>query len=266
MQLYRYVVAVVAIAMLPASALATSTAITQCGQAPAQDAHLIADLDCSSFDGAAIRMNRGTLALNGHTVSGNPDRLPNPDSDLDEDGAVVSCDSYRCTLKGPGTVTGGGELLYRNTGAVWGFAHVSDLNVVNNRSNGVGAVRRMERCTVTGNGGIGVASRSRGVISDSVISENGYGIKSWSRRIRLRQTLVTGNSGQGVVNSRGIGLHRSHVTGNATDPDMCAALGGTTACADLVTGNRPPRVGRLSTCTSSAEFFGGEPWGVCDAD
>jgi hypothetical protein len=82
---------------------APATIVSICRGILQGDAELLADLDCSSKDGIAIRIVPGTLRLNGFTITGDS---ASTDPVYPEMGlATVLCEN-KCSVIGPGTIAG----------------------------------------------------------------------------------------------------------------------------------------------------------------
>ncbi len=251
---------------LPLAALAGTTVITQCGQVVKGRAELAANLDCTTYDGRAITVERGRLKLNGFTVTGNPNLVA-----LGCQNAVIDC-LRRCKVIGPGTVTNGG-LANCNVGAVdAGGGIVSDLTVTGNLGDGISSARKIVNSLITNNGRDGVANTGNVIkIQKSVISGNARdGVRGVSSTgAKLIETTVTNNNGYGVFigGLKKIRLRRgSVVTGNGAGGGPCDdGSGGSAPCVDLFS-RRMPTVDASSICETSLDRDLLVPWGVCSLD
>src|SRR5262245_16616836 len=104
--------ATAALSILATTAVAQTT-VTTCGQEVSGAAALAADLDCTGLSGNAVTLHGGTLALNGHTITG---------ADIG-----VYCDR-RCSVVGPGLVTGA---KYFGIDAFGTSVHLTQVDVTN---------------------------------------------------------------------------------------------------------------------------------------
>jgi hypothetical protein len=232
---WRLVVSFVAIALVSVhsqEAVAEPLLITTCGQTVTGRAELAADLDCSTFPGDAVSIERGSLLLNGFTLTGS--LLP---------GAYAAVACHRgCRVIGPGTITGG------QTGGVVGdllgptvFVYVRDV-------------------TITGCTGTAAAAellRARGVTA----TNNGAGLYGGAT-LRVRDSFVMDNLGIGAFTQGRVRIADSTVTGNAYDPAGCLVPG---VCPDVAS-YRPPRVVRTVCGLSASISAPYAPWGVCQND
>lgn len=248
----------------------TTTVVSTCGQVVSGTAVLQADLDCSGYTGTAITVARGVLRLNGFTVTGNPALPPEPGCD---DGIVVACSSGRCTLEGPGTITGGGSPPC-NVGAVAFFRKVIGVTTTGNTGSGISQAVHIENSTVSANGlhGVVVGNSRTKLVGTSVSGNAGRGIEAiGARRVSLDQSQITANGGQGVflgTGYKGKAVLRasSEVSGNSLTPAMCEAGGYVgIGCGDIVS-PQPPRLDATSSCGTSLNSNIGHPWGVCTND
>jgi hypothetical protein len=209
-------------------ALAARAPVTTCGQEVFVPAELTADLDCSAFEDAAIRMIAGSLDFNGYTLRASPNGL-----------GVLCVEGRCCRIKGPGKIEGGDS-------AIRSFA--KNLRVQDLEISGAGAAIRQ-----TGHGPL----TARRVIAIG----NGGGFGSNGILRVIDSTIVdSDNAGLGasLVRVRG-----STVLGNAS-PETCEnptpAL-----CADIVSTNRPQV--RDTVCgTSVTNLSSLASWNVCQND
>jgi hypothetical protein len=278
-------VALLALPLASSSARA-QTVVTTCGQEVAGPAALNADLDCTGVDDYAVQVHRGTLTLNGHTITG---------------GFGVFCDGP-CKVVGPGTVRNSVHFGVNGMNTV---LKVSQVDLTDNAIYGAqcfgtckidgpatisgsgvgirnGGTLTGRNLTITGNqqaveGGNNEGT-TRVLLRDSSVTGNGSGVTSHGG-VKLIHTTVTGNGKSGVtagqaVFSRPEGVHcerkslatlfGSTVTGNGTDP----ACGVTTVCWDVATCLQAPRL-HDSTCEHSYAIASGNPgtdWDVCTLD
>jgi hypothetical protein len=211
--------------LLVTSAFAGSVSITGCRQnvPPGMTGVLANDLDCTG-DPLAVAVSMsggGKLLLAGHSITGAE--------------IAVAC-SQRCTVYGPGTITGNGEGIDQLGD---GSLTVRDVTVTGNSEIGLGGDRvKVTNSTVNGNGGI---------VFDG--HPSGGGIKSRDR-VSLRGSTVDGNVTYGVCAGK-IKVGASMVQANGTDP-ACDAGTSCGACGDLV-GSVKPSVKRTSTCNHSVQ-------------
>jgi hypothetical protein len=226
---------------------------------------LAADLDCA--DRGLVLEHGATLKLNGHVVAGPG---ASPSGCLFPLCGGVWCQGSRCTVEGPGEVTGYSIGIWsqhptrlRSKGTV----QVTDVAV---HGNGTGIRARIARLTdvvVQGNTTGIVAERSKllGVEASANTAEgivghraDGDGVRVETNggqagiligSARLENAVITGNGGDGIHATRRIALLGSVVTGNAG--------------ADLSTPVRPML--SETTCGSSSNQAGGD-WDVCADD
>ncbi len=261
--------------------VSAQTPITTCGQEASGSAQLAADLDCTGLAGNAVTLHGGSLAMNGHTITG---------GDIG-----VYCDRP-CSVVGPGLVTGS---KYFNVDGFGTSVHLKQVDVTNagylglqcwktcvvdgpatmsgngDAVAGSGNTKIRGMVTITGNDIAVSVSNSHGTatvfVSGSTITGNNRGI--WTqRRIKLVDTSVTNNGVTGLLagefrcpRNGVISLVRSTVTGNDTDP----SCGTTNVCADIMTCGTPPRLDETSTCDHSYVNSSGNPgdsWHVCTLD
>jgi hypothetical protein len=208
--------------------------------------------------------------LNGFTVTGNPTLPPIPVCD---DGIVVACSSGRCTLEGPGTVTGGGNPPC-NVAAVAFFRKVVGITATGNAGSGISHAVRIEDSTATANGahGIVVGNTRTKVLGSSVSGNAGRGIDgAGASRVLLDQSQIVANGGQGVflgTGYKGKAILRasSDVSGNSLTPATCEAGGYVgIGCGDIVS-PQPPQLDATSSCGTSLNSNIGHPWGICAND
>jgi hypothetical protein len=221
--------------------------VNECGQHVYGWGALAGDLDCpDSGYPAVVITGRGGLLLNGFTISGGR-----------SGGALVRCWS-RCTILGPGTITGEGTAVGGS-----GPIKIRDVTltaalggVLVSNAEGTGKLV-MQNCAITGALVAGVSADARVKLADTSITGSGrWGVavgypNPWTGepcaagRLRMRNSIVTGN-----------GL-------------ICDPASGSTNCADIITCGRPPRLSRSSACETSCIGGTGVPcesWGVCSSD
>ncbi len=261
--------------------VAAQTALTVCGQSIAGDAFLPADLDCTSFPGYAVTIDRGTLDLGGFTLTGG-------------DFGGVQC-PHKCNVVGPGTITGSafagivafGSLRTSNVDltnhVAYGLECFKSCKIsggtISGNGDGVvgGANAQLSGVTIVGNAGYGArVANGRGTASlilrdGSTVSNNGDEGVTAERKIAVYDSTVTGNAEHGLSaglsdcsKSGTVKLRNAIVTGNGTAPDC----GVTETCADVAS-CRQPSVKDGSTCGTSYvpnSGFPGEDWNVCTLD
>jgi hypothetical protein len=274
---------------LPAHA---ATPISGCGSTVTGDAELTANIDCTGSEDPAVILSKGSLALNGYTITGSA--------------IGVKC-LRKCSVTGPGTIS---EAEFGIS--AYGKLTVTDVGIDHSEYVGIQCFRncRVVGGSLTNSGdpqnpdiGGGEGIRSTGVLKlDGVtIANNGYGAlaRSYPKhhgRLEARNTVFSGN-GIGAVADKGAKITDSSATGNLVAgiligdflyaepcPDSPGTVklkntivtgngggdgcGMTRACADLMT-CRVPKLDALSTCgTSYANESGlpGTDWDVCSGD
>jgi hypothetical protein len=246
--------------------LADPVPVTTCGQVVVGSGILVGDLDCSAEADEAVKLS-GRLLLGGFTLTGN--------AAFD----VVRCQVGRCTVTGPGTVTGGADGVRSD-----GSARIeAGASVSGNASDGLRAERsaKVRDASVTGNGGDGVRSSARATVLRSTVSGNtGDGVRA-DTSASVKDSTVDGNGGSGVDGELAAKATRSTVTGNGFDglKGQRVVLAGSAAtgngtdpacaivddCADLASARRPSVTG-ASTCGTSRDTENGGTWGVCSND
>jgi len=210
--------------LFSAPANAGPVLVTTCGTAVKGRAVLASDLDCSSHPGHALILD-GRLDLGGFTLTGNS-------SSPDEHSAVDCHGKCQVTIKGPGTIVGGGS-------AVTGLKVKLDDVVIRDAAGwGVtGAVVRVKRSQVTNCGAsLAVGPAGAGGILGGKLS--------------ISDSRVDANGSCGVFAQTRAALLRSDVTGNGF--------------VDLRSYGRPGV--KNSTCGTSRRANLAENWGVCSAD
>jgi hypothetical protein len=171
-------------------AWAGSQPLIACGQVVSGHYHLEGDLDCTGVVGHGVDMvgRRARLELRGFTIS-------------NASAAGVQCRSG-CKIIGPGTITGSGLQGLRAGGRM----KVSDVTILDN-AIGIEASNNK--------------NRGRVIIRGSDIEGNGHFGVYAQRRVKLLDSIVTGNE-RGVVVDCLDGKYkvkRSTVTGNGSDFD-----------------------------------------------
>ncbi len=108
-----FIVAIAATITMTAAAVANAgrdaELVTECGQIVERHGVLAQDLDCTAETFAAVRLHRrATLDLNGFSITGTPAAVPNDCwlGACPDEADLVRC-VRRCTVEGPGTLTGG---------------------------------------------------------------------------------------------------------------------------------------------------------------
>src|SRR5262245_38941701 len=256
------------------SAPASGVNVVACGQIVRRGevGDLLADLACPG--GGVVLEAKAALNLNGHVVAG-----PGAGSGscLFPDCGGVWCQGSRCTVEGPGEITGfpigifsqdpidlarkgrvtAANLLLRgnNEGL---RARSAGLSSVVARENGLGISAescRLENVEASANGplplGLAVGIVGRTIRGGDVRVEGNLGAFGAivATNVNLTRATVTGNAGDGIRVARRISLRDSTVTANAT--------------VDLSAPRRP----RLTntTCGSSSDQLSGD-WDVCTND
>jgi hypothetical protein len=257
---------VVSVLTLAVAGSAAAVDIATCGQSVADE-----DVACSTVGDCyaaidqcartAVSLGAGAiLQLNGHSITGA--------------GVLCSADGI-CGVAGPGsilgapvgilarkkvvasglTIDGGGfGIVSRLGGAI-----LSDVNLTDNAEDGIWSWRGTIRAVggiATGNGGTGLYATLKSVIARGVTTSNNgnHGIDGYP--VRGVDVTAQGNTGAGVVSSKGLSVADSTLTGNGL------GYGG----LDVVSARRP-RV-RNTVCDHSRNTGpdGGGSWGVCSAD
>jgi hypothetical protein len=274
--------ALVPLLLAPSSAAAASVVVDTCGQEVRGHGVLNADLDCTGTTDFAVRIQAGSLTMNGHTITG---------------GYGVRCDGPR-KVNGPGTITGSTFLGVQGSGST---TKVRQVDVTNNEEGGVACAASCKvdgpatisgnligiwhvgkligrNLTITGNhfrgtDGQNVPRNTRVDLYDSVVTNNGEGVYALGN-VKIVDSTVTGNGRYGVsagdvdgsdcVQKAIVKLAGSTVTGNGTD----SSCGTTEACFDVGTCLAAPRL-KASTCEHSYQHASGIPgddWDVCTLD
>ena len=223
--------------LLPLRAAWSMTPVTECGQFFHGKGVLVADLDCSGYDGDAVLMSKGKLDLAGFTIT-------------QGHGYAVGC-AGSCRIAGPGKLVGnpiGYELVRAES--------VSLRNV-----------------TITGgNGGVDATNSGqtgRAVVRDSTITGSQFGIVA-DRLVKVIRSTITDNLRDGVSSGNfscapgKVVAIDSTITDNGTDP-LC---GVSYTCADVASCKREPII-RRTVCDTSYKLDSGVPGytlGVCTLD
>jgi len=201
---------VVTLAAQPASALD----ITSCAQLVENDETgvLVTDLTCPSngvvagvLSASGRATGRVTIQLNGHTISA---------------ATGILCNA-RCTIEGPGTISGGISGIYVATAP-------GDLTLRNLTIEGAeygvgqgGRITTLENVTINDNEEAGLVlytvRRLKGT-NVTVSGNGGWGIKADEARIKLTNLTALDNAGGAVIASkRSVTLIDSTLAGNAFD-------------------------------------------------
>ncbi len=240
--------------------------VTSCGQFVRGNATLLGDLDCSSVDDDAVKL-QGRLHLGGFTITANPAH------------AVVRCLKGACRVDGPGSLTGGAEGIRSDKNA-----RVVSATVGGNVGDGVRALKtaRLDEASVANNGGVGVDADKVKAQTTSFLANGGDGAHA-VRKILLSFCNVADNVGNGLRSDRLVRVsHDTTVSGNGLDGinagriflkvnaevtlnGTSAACGVTEECDDLAT-DRRPIVGSGASCGTSRDTGGTGSWGVCLGD
>jgi hypothetical protein len=206
------------------------TDVSECGQTVTGAARLVADLNCVAAVGSsAVVITRGTLDLNGHTISG--------------DG--VGCDG-KCEVLGPGSIT---NANFEFDAAVSSNKKIAVRNVTITSSYfGVASNQKVllvdSAITDSNNG---VQAPKVGIVG-STLSGNGNSVRG--HRVSIESSAITGNA-TGVRSYRKLDATLSTITGNGE--------------FDIETSVKP----RLeeTTCEVSEKWnTPEESWGVCTLD
>lgn len=234
------------VVMLLVTTQAFAGNVTSCGQlVPPRDIGVLtADLDCSSAAGAfAVELgDRATLEMAGHTITGRG----------------ILC-QLRCTIHGPGDVTGvggaglevyggrnrvtvsGGVSLHGNIDGIYGGAKLvlTDVDVSNNSSSGIFVLTKRVKgtnVTVNDNGSFGLFAQDSSVTIDGLTAnDNGwFGVNA--KRVKLLNSTLTGNEG-----------------GHPSNPPF----------VDVVSTRRPRLVNTVCDHSLGPD---GITWGVCAQD
>jgi hypothetical protein len=225
-----------------------------CGQEvpPRETGTLQAELVCTSS--AVFLGERSTLLMNGHTIAG----------------GGVFCTGHKCTIEGPGAITGAGSCGLESMNRRLPFhLFARDVDIHDNRCGIFPG--RLSTLTFTnvqirnqiydGISGIDNRAVARVFGTGITVSGNG-GVGIHAARVVLRGSTIQGNGGIGILGVRGLVelLDSTTVTGN----DLVNGL-------DVGSRRRPHVVD--STCGKSAKLppraFAPDPtmpWGVCTAD
>jgi hypothetical protein len=188
------------------------TVVDTCGQVLAGNGHLVADLDCSGFPGAAVTLQyHARLDLRGHTLT----------ADFAVDLADVRSRFYVESDPPGGRLQGTGAAGNGIGDVREGRLFVSGVIVSGFGGNGVVADSlTVTDSTVSDNAGDGVFTRDKLKIIGSDIGGNGdAGIQAFaSRKVLIVDSTVTGNAGVGahVVNN-GFKLKAVIISGNGSD-------------------------------------------------
>jgi hypothetical protein len=247
------------------STAAFATDVTTCGQvvAPGDVGILQADLDCSGVSGpllaAVLLQENASLSLNGHTLIGR----------ADEPG-VVSDVARRCTVSGPGTITGASTGIYvgmtrltvhdlvlqQNNLAIDASVGRLDVRNVTADSSVSGGRIRADHLTVTrdGDGNCIMGGQLRG--SDITVTGCHTGVTAGV--VRVTRLDASDNFTIGVT-AKKVKLTDSVVTGNIFIGHPL----------DILTDSMPKLVN--TTCGTSAQRDDsptgvGPTWGVCAND
>ena len=256
-----------AVLVLSAVQVAPALDVTTCDTTiPARETGILqTDLSCAGTFVVTLE-NRAVLELNGHSIV----------TDEVSTNAAIRCTGRRCTVRGPGDVSGSDIGIHLLTGRqVLTVTDVtihdcesgvvasgvqpskvlaSGLSVTDCAQHGVDAARlRGENVTASGNGGVGLAV---GHLKAAIVDASNNGTSGvFGSVARVTSLVATGNGGAGVRVVRGA-LRDSTLTGND-------ALG---AGHDLLTARRP-RV--VNTVCGKSGVLGGRAtatWGVCAND
>ena len=203
--------------------------------------YLTADLDCGGARGINLARS-ATLDLNGFSIR--------------NAGIAVHC-SRRCTILGPGIISDshGGIDGYKVT--------LVDVTLRDIEEDAVRALKRLKlEVSLIETSGTGVLAPIRTLLVDSQITGNrrdgirGFGIRRFRGRDEERCV------------GRKVQLINSTVAGNNTGPfagNDCE-LGDYSACADIRTCDRAPRLDATSSCGTSLSVESGTSWAVCTLD
>jgi hypothetical protein len=205
------------------------TDISTCGQTVSGSARLVADLTCVEADQFAVRIVKGELDLNGHTISG-------------FDG--VSCDRA-CRVIGPGQITG-----TVGSAAVNGARKVTVVDVdITNSQFGVtsNSSATVIDSSVIDSTNEGIRANRKVTVSGSTVTGNSWGVRT--HRASIDSSTVTGN-GAGVRVYRKLDAAFSTITDNG-EYDIESSV--------------KPSLDTVS-CGTSKKWNTAETWGVCTLD
>lgn len=212
---------IVALAVLGTVGRALALDVTACEQiiGPNETGTLVADLTCSGPFLTGVRLDGGTLAMNGFTIRGNGRGTGTECTSLDGTGRP------ECTVVGPGEVEGfeigiggAGCTLTLDNVVVRGNAlgvslplagslRATDVTVVDG-GLGIWAQRlRGDRLTVRGNTGDGVNVNGTMRVRHLTATDNGVGVRA--RHGRLVDSSVLGSAGFDVVATGRLRLRRT---------------------------------------------------------
>jgi hypothetical protein len=218
-----------ALLLATAGTAAAQTDIATCGQTVTGSARLVADLNCVEADEFAVRILKGDLDLNGHTISG-------------FDG--VSCDRP-CTVTGPGTIMG-----TIGSTAIGGATRVTVVGVdISNCQFGVVANGSVSvvNSTVTDSTHEGIRSNRKATVTGSTVTGNSWAVRA--DRAKIDSSTITGNA-SGVLVARKLHASLSTIIDNGE--------------FDIESNLRPNL--ESTDCGTSFHWNSTETWGVCSLD
>ncbi len=220
--------------------------VTHCGQLVHRHGVLTQDLDCTAEVFAAVRLERrATLDLNGFSITGTaPASSDCWLSTCPGEADLVRC-SVRCTVVGPGLLSGGR------------YGIVAASNLVDPSGAGTKRGRKINARNVTIANTVVAIEAWSGIARVQGLDAQSSGLGISARRIAVEDSQVTGSDIFGV-RARSVRIRRSSLTGSGR--------------SDVQTVQRP-RIDEDSTCERSEKgHWGGisvvrqDPWGVCSSD
>lgn len=245
------VVSIFALVVFSAAGRAAAMDVTACGQTVSERFTGVVqdDLDCPDSAQAVFLLDRATLDLAGHTITG---------------GGVYCAGT--CIVHGPGVIR---QVTGPNDGYAGIFANspqgkltVDGMTLTENGFGIVSNARKTTLLNMTSSGNVNHGVWTFGAVRGETVttSDNGgTGIKMENRGVRLRYFTATGNGQAGIINNgAGTRLVDSVVTGNAFGP-----FPGDPPLLDIATQGRPRLV--RTVCDHSIGRDG-TPWGLCSGD
>jgi hypothetical protein len=245
-------VIVVALVMLVLQRPAHALDLATCGQVIAAGEVGVLRADLSGCDYGVALGDHAVLEMAGHSIAAN--------------NLGVLCSAPRCTVRGPGDISGGqvGIWGYYPTGNV----EVSDVDIHDSNLSGIENARRARVTNVSvrrvGFGALN-PEYSAGIYVDKLRGTNvtaadnaGYGVLGGTSA-KLTALTATGNGNAGIAGQGHTLLRDSVVTGND----------GYERGIDLVAYRRPRVIDTtcgLSSSPGPTAEEPGPPWGVCTGD
>jgi hypothetical protein len=215
--------------LIMASSAGAQTEIATCGQTVTGSARLVADLTCVEADQFAVRIVKGELDLNGHTISG-------------FDG--VSCDRA-CRVIGPGQITG-----TIGSAAINGARKVTVVGVdISNSQFGVtsNVSTTVIDSSVTDSTHEGIRANRKAVVAGSTVTGNSWAVRS--HRVSIDSSTISGN-GSGITVYRKLDATLSTIMDNGE--------------YDILSTVKPSL--DTTPCGISRKWDSNDTWGVCALD